>query len=126
MQPDAAVTYPTTAAAPTRGSVVAHRYSPARAEPEPRPFGPRVTPGLILLSLSPDRARELEEIAAALLREPCPLCDASPTGPHSLAFRTRTLLQLLGTDELRALATRVHAPTHGGFLELYHRLAPPS
>jgi hypothetical protein len=122
MQPDSAVMFSTPPAAPFArapgAAPVAHTYT-ARAPA-------RVTPGLILHSLSPERARELEQTAAALLREPCPLCDASPGGPHSPAARTRTLLQLLSTDELRALAARVHAPTHGGFLELYHRLAPPS
>jgi hypothetical protein len=79
-------------------------------------WGPRLTPGVVLEVLEADRARELAEIGAALLRE--------PADEQDRACRTRTLLQLLDTDELRAVAARVRVPTDGGFLELYHRLAP--
>jgi hypothetical protein len=76
----------------------------------------RLTPAVVLTVLDRERGRELAEIGAALLRE--------AHDDQDRACRTRTLLQLLELDELRAVAARVGVPAEGDFLALYHRLAP--
>jgi hypothetical protein len=82
---------------------------------------PTITPGLIISSLPPARARALADTLEAppsITHEHTPI-----PGPPRPANSARRLLAALTDSELRTLARLVGMPTEGPFISLYHRLA---
>ncbi|HYE61725.1 MAG TPA: hypothetical protein VD997_06990 [Phycisphaerales bacterium] len=82
-----------------------------------------LTPGFIISTLRPARAREVadqfREALHQLSDEPRTLARSS----NDSTAATRALLRLLTDEELRRIALKVGLPTDGHYLSLYHRLA---